>query len=127
MKIVLLLLAGILILMACFGLWNFVNSRAAEAQMWKIVDTFTAGAQLLFQGIFAILLGAALGTLVFLTGKGAINWAKAGATYMLASRATQLVIPGSAVETPEITIYPPARIIGQDQRLLTNPGDYDTI
>lgn len=115
-------LAGLImigfLLMSCFGLWHFVNSSAAEAQAWVLVESFTKVLVMLGTGLLIILICLGIGGFIFLAGHGiragAEPMANAAGVYLLARNSSQLMIPGSGVEMPDIRIWPPVEIIGGD-------------
>jgi len=114
-------------IMSSFGFWNFVNSSAAEAQAWAIVDGISAGLVLLGKGLFAILIALALGGFLYLSGHGAKAGAEATgrgvAAYILAKRAAQLMPPNVSVETPDVRIFPPpTQVMTPDKYIIG--GDY---
>lgn len=73
----------------------------------EVTETLTDAITLLAQGIFGILLSLAIGGAVWMFAKGTEPTARGYATYLLARRGSQLMIPGSGVETPDIKIWPP--------------------
>lgn len=138
----LVIICCVIILSVCvagaFGFWHFVNSDAAEAQVWRIVDGVSEGIVLLGQGVFVVLVALAIGVFLFLAGKGLQAGSEAAgkgvATYMLAKRAAELMPPLSSVETRDIKVFssqviPPADgyVIGGElpiqQVCLPNPRE----
>ena len=109
----LVIVCCLIILSVCvagaFGFWHFVNSSAAEAQAWAIVDGISEGVVLLSQGLLAVLIALAVGVFLFLAGKGLQAGSEAAgkgvATYMLAKRAAELMPPLSSVETRDIKVF----------------------
>lgn len=125
------LLVLIFLCLSGFGFWHFVNSSAAEAQAWKIVDTLSGSVALLVQGIFILLILLGIGGFIWLGGRGVEPIARAAGTYMLSKKASRLMLPDSGVEMPDIRIWPPPKtqlaippdeIIGGDARLLIHDG-----
>lgn len=100
-----------LCIMGAFGFWYFVNSDAAEAQAWELTNSLSGVVDSIGTGLLVILVGVGIGGFLWLTGLGIKNgaepMARAVGTYLLSKEATQLMLPGSGIDTPNMKVWPP--------------------
>lgn len=91
---------------SCFGLWSFVNSSAAEAQAWQIVDGFVSTTLLFGKVVSGAVVILVLAASFWILSRCLGPLARAYATYRLSLQASKQM--GNVnIETPEIRVMNP--------------------
>lgn len=90
-----------------FGFWYFVNSSAAEAQAWKIVDSVSNILEFVGKGLLFVLICGGIFLLCSGVKQAAEPVANATGTVVLAKAASRNIRPNSGIKTPHWEVWPP--------------------